>query len=283
MSVGGDPRTDQEICVEPSSVVTGGDPKTDHSLFVGMACVDSPLTGGLATQTATTSPACTDHGISSAFSRDSEVRDGCSSSAEVSEYRDGLTTIVGDPEQRDAFPSSAEVSDHRDGFPRAGVMEYSEYSHSVFSWDFYTDENSERLRESDSGVQIVPASGSPSELSAHQMGLSLAGASRLRDEPIHSIAGTSALAITEHEQLSISDRALLRKFGLAGRGQESTREPEAHHGTIPIVQRVDGHPPRADLNLYDRMLLRKYTLSCDCFYVFSFLLTGFGSTLFASS
>ena len=72
-------------------------------------------------------------------------------------------------------------------------MEHSEYSDSVFSRDFYTVENSERLRESDSGVQIVPASGSPSELIAHQMGLSLAGSSRLKDEPIHSIAGT-----TEH-------------------------------------------------------------------------------------
>ena len=44
--VGGVPRTDQEICVEASSVATGGDPKTDHSLFVGMTCVDSPLRGG---------------------------------------------------------------------------------------------------------------------------------------------------------------------------------------------------------------------------------------------
>ena len=135
-----------------------------------------------------------------------------------------------------------------------------EYSDTVFSRDFYADENSERLRASDSGVQIVPASGSPSELSAHQMGLSLAGASRLKEEPTQSIPGTSALAIEGHGRLSISDRALLRKYGLSGRGQESTRGPEAHHGTIPIVQRVDGHPPPADLNLYDRMLLRKYTV-----------------------
>ena len=90
--VGGVPRTDQEICVEASSVATGGDPKTDHSLFVGMACVDSPLRGGLATQTATPSPACTDH---AAFSRVSEVRDGCPSTAEIPDIRDGLTIIVG--------------------------------------------------------------------------------------------------------------------------------------------------------------------------------------------
>ena len=223
--------------------------------------------GGLATQTATPSPACTDPEISADFSRDSEVRDGCPSSAVVSELPDGLTIISQDPHHRDAFPSSAEVpvlpdglstisqdpnrcdafpssaevSDHRDGFPRAGVMEYSEYSDSVFSRDFCTVENSERLRESDSGVQIVPASGSPSELSAHQMGLSLAGPSRLKDEPIHSIAGT-----TEHGQLSISDRVLLRKYGLSGQRQESTRITDADHGTIPIAQRVDGHPPRAE-------------------------------------
>ena len=92
------------------------------------------------------------------------------------------------------------------------------------------------------------------------MGVSLAGASRLKEEPTHSIPGTSALAIEGHEQLSISDRALLRKYGLSGRQQESTREPEAHHGAIPIVQRVDGHPPPVDLNLYDRMLLRKYSI-----------------------
>ena len=115
------------------------------------------------------------------ISQDPVDRDAFPSSAEVSVLPDGLTAISQDPDHRDAFPSSAEVSDHRDGFPRAGVMEYS----TVFLRDFHTGENSERVRESDSGVQIVPASGSPSELSAHQMGLSLAGASRLKDEPIH--------------------------------------------------------------------------------------------------
>ena len=77
----------------------------------------SPLTGGLATQTAIPSPACTDLGISTGFSRDSEVRDGCPISAEVPVLPDGLTTISQDPNHRDAFPSSAEVSDdHRDGW-----------------------------------------------------------------------------------------------------------------------------------------------------------------------
>ena len=170
---------------------------------------------------------------------------------------DGLSSIMEDPVHRDGCPISDEPSECRDGFPSTGDTEYSV---AVFLRDSHTGENSERVRESDSGVQIVTASGIPSELSAHQMGLSLAGASRLKEEPIHSIPGTSAIAIDGHEQLSISDRALLRKYGLSGRRQESTREPEAHHGTIPIVQRVDGHPPQADLNLYDRMLLRKYTV-----------------------
>ena len=140
-------------------------------------------------------------------------------------------------------------------------MEYSDYSDSVFLRDFHTAENSERVRESDSGVQIVPASGSPSELSAHQMGLSLAGATRFKEEPTHSIPGTSAPPIDGHGQLSISDRALLRKYGLSVQPEETVTGPVTHHGTIPTVQRVDGHPPRAALNLYDRMLVRKYSVS----------------------
>ena len=47
VSVGGDPRTDQEFCDEACSVVTGGDPKTDHSLRSNLgASVDSPHSGG---------------------------------------------------------------------------------------------------------------------------------------------------------------------------------------------------------------------------------------------
>ena len=106
----------------------------------------------------------------------------------------------------------------------------------------------------------MPASRSPSELSAHQMGLSLAGTTRLKEEALHSMSGTSALAFGDRE-LSISDRALLRKYGPSGQQQETTREPDTHHGTIPVVQRVDGHPLQGHLSLYDRMLLRKYSVS----------------------
>ena len=87
-----------------------------------------------------------------------------------------------------------------------------------------------------------------------------AGASRLKQEPIHFIPGASFPPIDD-EQLSISDRALLRKYGLPGRQQETTRKSDAGHETIPIVQRVDGHPPQGNLKLYDRMLLRKYSVS----------------------
>ena len=248
---------------------TGGDPRTDLPVQSN-ACVgaDSPHSGGLATQTAILSPACTVLGVSTALTHDSEVRDEFPSisqnqdhrdeflsSAEVSENRDGLTTILQDPEQRDGYPSSAEVSECRDGFSRAGDMEYSG---TVFSRDFYADENSERVRQSDSGVQIVPASVSPTELSTHQMGLSLAGTFRLKSEPI-GIDPTGTLDIGETVQLTTSDRALLRKFKSSGKVKENSQQAGTYKQEISTsVSRVDGHPPKPSLSLHDRMLLRKY-------------------------
>ena len=131
LSAGGDPKTDHAS----STCLVGGDPRTDLSVQSN-ACVgaDSLHPGGRATQTATlVSPACTDLGVSAAFTHDSEIRDECPSSAEVSVHPDGLTTILQDPDHRDEFPSSAEFSENRDGFPRAGVMEYSG---TVFSQGF---------------------------------------------------------------------------------------------------------------------------------------------------
>ena len=52
---------------------------------------------------------------------------------------------------------------------------FSDNTDTVFSRDFHDDGKSEGVRQSDSGVQNLPASGSPSELSAHQMGASMAG------------------------------------------------------------------------------------------------------------
>ena len=219
------------------------------------ACVDSHLSGGLAIQTAIPSPACTDLGISAAFAHDAEVRDGCPSVAEDSVHPDGLTSILEDPIHRDGCPMSSELSECRDGFPRSGDTEYSD---TVFLRDFHTDENSERVRQWDSGVQIVPASRSPSELSAHQMGLSLAGTIRLKLEPI-GVDPTGTLDIGESVQLSISDGALLRKY----ESSEQVKEDVQRAGTYKqenstSVSRVDGHSPKPTLSLYDRMLFRKY-------------------------
>ena len=86
VSAGGDPKTDHasSICL------VGGDPRTDLSVRSNArASADSPHPGGLATQTATpVSPVCTVLGVSTAFTHDSEVRDECPSSAEVSVHPD---------------------------------------------------------------------------------------------------------------------------------------------------------------------------------------------------
>ena len=161
------------------------------------------------------------------------------------------------------MPCSEQDRKVRDEFPRIedlqgqahseGLNSTSDIENTAISRISRIAEKSERLRESDFGVQIVPASRSPSELSAHQMGLSLAGTSRLKDEPIDSI---STLATG----LSISDRALLRKYKSSDQLQMNTRQPETHKEITAAVRRVDGHPPEPRLSLYDRILLRKYSV-----------------------
>ena len=103
----------------------------------------------------------------------------------------------------------------------------------------------------------MPASGSPSELSAHQMGLSLAGTSRSKEDTIDS---TGIMDVGDTVQLSIADRALMRKYGQSSQPEETVLEPDIHDGTISAIQRVDGHPPQRHLSLHDRMLLRKYSV-----------------------
>ena len=45
-------------------------------------------------------------------------------------------------------------------------------------------------------------------------------------------------------------------------GGDCSRQPETvHDGSISAIQRLDGHPPQRHLSLYDRMLLRKYSVS----------------------
>ena len=167
---GGVPKTDQTTlsdCLSKAyDVEMGGDARTDLSLH-SKACVDadSPQSGGLATQTAISAT------VSPALDPDVALTLG-------SELRDEYPSILQDPDHRDGFPSSAEVSENRDGLPRSGEMAMnpsSDNADTVFSLVFHSDEKSEGVRQSDSRVQIVPASGSPSELSAHQMGASLAG------------------------------------------------------------------------------------------------------------
>ena len=158
------------------------------------------------------------------LAHDAEVRDGCPSTAEDSVHPDGLTSILEDPVHRDGCQISSELSECRDGFPRSGDTEYSD---TVFLRDFHTDKNSERVRQSDSGVQIVPASRSPSELSAHQMGLPLAGTVRLKSEPI-GVDPPGTLDIGESVQLSISDRALLRKYKTSEQVRENVQRAGTH-------------------------------------------------------
>ena len=91
------------------------------------------------------------------------------------------------------------------------------------------------------------------------MGASLAGTSRLKIEPI-GVDPISTLAIGESVQLSISDRALLRKYKPSEQVQQISRQAETYKEIAAGVPRVDGHPPEPPLSLYDRMLLRKYSV-----------------------
>ena len=125
---GGDPKTDQHVPsggeVETDQFVPsggevktdhfdrqGGDPKTDHDPFdVQMACfvdesVDSPLTGGLATQTAIPDPVSPALDPVLAVSRgfDPEDSDGFPSIEQDPGFRDGLPCNEQDRKVRDEF------------------------------------------------------------------------------------------------------------------------------------------------------------------------------------
>ena len=277
---GGDPKTDQHVpsggevktdqhVPSGGDVKTdpcdrqGGDPKTDHDPFsVQMAglvddTANSPLTGELATQTATSDPVSPAPDPVLAISRgfDAEDLDGFPCIEESPEYRDGFPCNDEDQEVRDVFPRSENLQGQAHS---EGLNSTSDCETTVFSRVLRIAEKSERLRQSDFGVQIVPASGSPSELSAHQMGLSLAGTSRSKENTIDS---TGICDVGDTVQLSIADRALMRKYGLSNQPEETVQEPDMHDGTILAIQRVDGHPPQEHLSLHDRMLLRKYSVS----------------------
>ena len=243
VSTGGDPKTDHA-----SSVRKGGVPKTDHASFgvvdqSGMAATCPPYRPGwLASTTANFDPLSTD------------CTDSAVSHVVFQEPPDGFPSTA---EDLDGLPSSAELKgcEHSEGrnldsTPDCESTAYTRISHVA--------EESERVRQSDPGVQIVLASRSPSELSAHQMGLSLAGTVRLKSEPI-GVDPTGTLDIGESVELTISDRVLWRKY----KSSEQVKENSQQAGTnkqenSTTVSRVDGHPPKQILSLYDRMLLRKY-------------------------
>ena len=255
LSSGGDPRTDHA-----SSVRKGGDPKTDHASFgvvdqLEMAATCPPYRPGwLATTTANFDPlstVCTESVVSLAACH--ERPDGFpSSDAACHERLDGFPSTA---EGLDGLPSSADSKgrEHPEGTNLDSTLDGKR---SVFTRILHVAEESERIRQSDPGVQIVLASRSPSKLSAHQMGLSLAGTSRLKIEPIDS---TGILDIGEPVKLTISDRALLRKFNSSEQVKEDSQQAASFkQENSTTVSKVDGHPPKQTLSLYDRTLLRKY-------------------------
>ena len=217
VSAGGDPKTDHA-----SSVVRkGGVPKTDHASFVGEALVEKkggdPKTDhasfGVVDQSgmAATCPPYRPGWLASTTANFDLLSTDCTDSA---------VSHVVFQEPPDGFPSTAE---HLDGLPSSAELKGCEHSEgrnldstpdcesTAYTRISHVAEESERVRQSDPGVQIVPASRSPFELSAHQMGLSLAGTIRLKSEPT-GVDPTGTLDIGESVELTISDRALLRKY-----------------------------------------------------------------------
>ena len=156
--------TDQKTRLSPVGMnveVVGGDPRTDHASVPcetqtsqGMAATCPPYRpGAVALQTANPdSPAL--------------FLDPCLSNTFVREDLDELTHENG-PSVPDELPSAGETD----------MNTTSDCETTLFPGIFRIAEQSEELRDPDFGVQIVPASVSPSELSAHQMGAALAGIS----------------------------------------------------------------------------------------------------------
>ena len=73
------------------------------------------------------------------------------------------------------------------------------------------------------------------------------------------IDASGILDIEETGQLSISDRALMRKFKSLETVREKFQQAGIYKQEITSnVSRVDGHPLKSSLSLYDRVLLRKY-------------------------
>ena len=146
--MGGDPTTDHVSFGDD----TGGDPRTDHASLCASesrarAATCSPYRPGLlATQTAFSDPVSTGLVSSPTVSRSSY------------------------PEDRDEFPIYGDLQGQAHS---EALNSTSDTEHTAISRVLRIAEKSEELRQSDFGVQNLPASGSSSELSAHQMGASL--------------------------------------------------------------------------------------------------------------
>ena len=278
-----------------SLVAVGGDPKTVHASFSAqMAATCSPYRpGGLATQTATfaTSPVLVPV-VCPISAHESEVRDGFPSFQQVPEHCDEFPCIPESSEDRDGFSRSGEMVDH--AHLGETFTNSSSDAEPSFSRVFRDDEKSEGVRHSDSGVQNLPASVSSSELSAHQMSGALAGKVQItsieptgleaggsdgcslfgltsgitdavesaEEIPSEQCGGSGTSAFVEvmpSEFLSISDRALLRRFGPMETEQKSISSIEVSRSQGSTSgSRVDGHPPNLSMNILDRALLRRF-------------------------
>ena len=80
--------------------------------------------------------------------------------------------------------------------------------------------------------------------------------------PSEQCGGSGTTAIMEDvssEFLSISDRALLRRFGQTDTEQKSINSIEVSRSQGSTTgSRVDGHPPNLSMNILDRALLRRF-------------------------
>ena len=118
-----------------------------------MACfvdetVDSPLTGGLATQTATPDPVSPALDPVLAVSRglDPEYSDGFPSIEQDPGFRDGLPCIEQDRKVRDEFPRSEDLQGQAHS---EGLNSTSDIENTAISRISRIAEKSERLRQSD--------------------------------------------------------------------------------------------------------------------------------------
>ena len=164
-------------------------------------------------------------------------------------------------ERPDGLPSCA---DEHDAFPEgSSILDRNlqrRFSIGILL-DFRTIESSEGLRQSQlERVQNLPASVIPSELSAHQMAGSLTGTDRYSswEDPL----GHERVDGHPIEQLSLLDRALLRKYSVAAlpdgssiatdktkvqseRDCDILREEEPQ----PIVEQVSAKPLEKEVSM----------------------------------